>query len=289
MLDIDENRAAVEPRDAATLLLVRDAAGGGIEIFCVERSKESRFMGGAIVFPGGKLDPGDRDDGWRAASTPPHATSTPIAADDETLRALAIAACRESLEEAALLPLAGASLDHDALLALRAELGTKARTLLECVRARGLRLDLAALRPFARWITPVAESRRFDARFFLARAYDTARGQHDATETTSSFWARPDAVLQRFEAGEIQLMPPTNRTLELLAPMHSVEAAFALAARASLRPICPRLVQHRDAKGETLALVLPGDPEHDVREPRVAGRSRFVLRDDRWLPEDPPA
>ncbi len=291
MLDIDMKREAVVPRDAATLVLVRDAAAGGVEVFCVERSKKSGFMGGAIVFPGGKLDDADRDTGWIAASTSPRVPSTPIASDDDTLRALAVAACRETLEEAALLPLANTRLDHDALLALRAELANKenARTLLDLVRARSLRLDLAALHPFARWITPTAESRRFDARFFLATVDADARGLHDAAETTSSFWARPAEILRRFDAGEVQLAPPTHRTLELLAIEPNAAAAIAATSRACLDPICPRLVRHVDAAGETMALALPGDPEHDVPTQRIAGRSRFVLRGDRWLPEGAPA
>lgn len=289
MLEFETTGNVVVPRDAATLVLVRDAAEGGVEIFCVERSKKSGFMGGAIVFPGGKLDEADRAAGWLDATSPPRTPHTPIASDADTLRALAIAACRETLEEAALLPLEGQALDHDALLALRAELATKERSLLDLVRARGLRLDLAALHPFARWITPTAESRRFDARFFLAAVGADARGLHDATETTSSFWARPADVIRRFEAGEVQLAPPTHRTLELLAIEANAAAAIASTVRACLDPICPRLVRHVDAAGETMALVLPGDPEHEVPTSRAPGRSRFVLRGTRWLPEDAPA
>jgi len=289
MLDIDANRQAVAPRDAATLVLVRDAAGGGVEIFCVERSKQSKFMGGAIVFPGGKLDDADRDPRWRECANAPRSPGSPIAPDDETLRALAIAACRETLEEAALLPLEGAPLDHETLLAMRASLAKKETTMIELVRACGLRLDLAALHAFARWVTPTVESRRFDARFFLAVVDAGARGLHDATETTSSFWAKPADVIARFGAGEIQLAPPTHRTLEIFSAHRSVADSIAYAASACLDPICPRLVQHVDAKGPTMALVLPGDREHDVATARVPGKSRFVMRGDRWLPEDAPA
>jgi 8-oxo-dGTP pyrophosphatase MutT (NUDIX family) len=288
MLDLDMKREGVTPRDAATLVLMRDASAG-IEIFCVERSKGSRFLGGAIVFPGGKLDDADRDGAWQSLSTPPRTTRTPIAPDGDALRALTVAACRETLEEAALLPLVGTTLDHDALLALRAELATKQQRFAELVRARGLRLDLGALHAFARWVTPVAEARRFDARFFLCVIGADARGLHDATETTSSFWARPADVLARFDAGEIQLAPPTHRSLEIFATHRTTDDAIAYATTACLDPICPRLVRHVDASGETMALTLPGDREHDVREPRVPGKTRFVLRGDRFVPEDAPA
>ena len=137
-------------------------------------------------------------------------------------------------------------------------------------------------------IPPEAEARRFDARFFMAIAPKNQPGAHDERETTSSFWASPAEILRRYEAGEVQLMPPTHRTVALLAECESTASALAIAASCNLDPICPRLVQHRDALGETMALVLPGDPEHDVRESRVPGKSRYVLRGDRWCSEDPP-
>ena len=105
----------------------------------------------------------------------------------------------------------------------------------------------------------------------------------------SSFWASPAEVLRRYAAGELQLAPPTHRTLEVLSAARDARAAVALADAASVDPICPRLVPHHDASGETMALVLPGDPEHEVRESRSPGKSRFVLRGDRFFPEDAPA
>jgi 8-oxo-dGTP pyrophosphatase MutT (NUDIX family) len=287
MLDLDANREGVKPRDAATLVVVRDAPDkGGIDVFCVERQKVG-FLGGAIVFPGGKLDATDMDAGWTSAATLPRTPRTPIADDEATLRALAVAACREALEEAAILPLVGTQLSHDELLSWRKR-AAGGESLLSLLTAGGAKLDLAALHPMARWVTPVAESRRFDTRFFLYVAEAALTGAHDDHETTASFWAAPAEVLQRFVAGSLQLAPPTHRTLEILATAPDARAAVALADAACLDPVCPRLVTHRDARGESLGLVLPGDPEHDVRELRSPGRSRYVLRGDRFLPEDPP-
>jgi hypothetical protein len=76
--------------------------------------------------------------------------------------------------------------------------------------------------------------------------------------------------------------------LEWLGGFVDTAGAIAGAQRACLLPICPELVRHRDGGGETLALTLPGDPEHSVKEARVPGPSRFVLRDRQWLPEDAP-
>jgi 8-oxo-dGTP pyrophosphatase MutT (NUDIX family) len=281
MLDLDPERQGTPPRDAATLVLVRDAPGGRLEVFCVERHAKSAFLGGAIVFPGGKVDEADRDTAWADRTTPPHPAA--FASGEVELRALAVAACREALEEAAILPFAGKRLSHEDLVVLRAR--AKETSLLACLRERALTVDLAALRALARWVTPTAESRRFDARFFIAIAPHGQRGAHDDRETTASFWATPRDTLARFEAGAVQLAPPTHRTLEILASAGTAADAMRLAETANLEPICPRLVRHVDGALDTLALVLPGDPEHDVRETRVPGASRFVLTGDRWLPK----
>jgi 8-oxo-dGTP pyrophosphatase MutT (NUDIX family) len=249
----------------------------------VERQKVG-FLGGAIVFPGGKLDPGDVDAAWTPLVTAPRATQAPWATDEATSRGLAIAACREALEEAAILPVTGAALAHAELLEWRTRVARGETTLRALLAASGRTLDLASLVPFARWITPVAEARRYDTRFFVFVAGEALTGAHDDHETTASFWARPAEVLRRFVAAELQLAPPTHRTLEILAGARSARDAVALAEAACLDPVCPRLVTQDGA----MALVLPGDPEHELKEARSPGKSRYVLRGDRFLPEDAP-
>jgi len=278
MLDLDFDREGPPPRDAATILVARDAEAG-VEVFCVERHKKSGFLGGAIVFPGGKLDEADGDPAWERLAR---------GDADAVERALRIAACRETLEEAAIL-LADGPLAHDDVVALRARMARNEEALPAFLAAHGLRLDLTALQPFARWVTPVAEARRFDTRFYVAVAPEGQRGAHDEHETTSSFWARPADVLARFEAGQVLLAPPTHRTLEIFADAKHATDFVALAKTLSLAPICPRLVKHVDARGETMALVLPGDPDHPQREVIVPGKSRYVLRTDRFVAEDAPA
>jgi 8-oxo-dGTP pyrophosphatase MutT (NUDIX family) len=272
-LDLDTNRAEVAPREAATIIVVRDAAAG-MEVFCVERHPKSGFLGGAVVFPGGKVDASDASDEWGG-----------VVAGGEDDRALRIAACREALEEAAILPVTGGAVTHAALLDLRSRLVKKEATLIAFLREHALRLDLAALHPFARWITPVAEARRFDTRFYLATLPRDQSGAHDNHETTSSFWARPADVIARWEAGTVALAPPTHRTLEVLARVATCADAIAIAAGACLDPICPVMFPYDG----TIALALPGDPAHDVREPRVPGKSRYVLRGERFVAEDAPA
>ncbi len=300
VLDLKADREPVAPKDAATLVLVRALAGAadgaadgaGIEVFCVERNKKSRFMGGAIVFPGGKLDGSDVLAEWTPLTTPPRLPArgtVPFTVNDAHFRSLAIAGARETLEEAAILHVSDGQVTQDELFALRKELTTVPDALRAFLSKRRLRLDLAALHPFARWITPEAESRRFDARFFVAVAPEGQTGFHDEHETMASFWATPAEVLRRFEAGEVQLMPPTHRTIAMLAQCGSTAAALSMADASNLDPICPRLVKHMGATGETMALVLPGDPEHDVRTARVPGPTRYVLRGEKWLSENPPS
>lgn len=292
VLDLKADREPALPKDASTLVLVRpEATGGGIEVFCVERNKQSRFMGGAIVFPGGKLDGSDVLAEWTPLTTPPRLPTrgtVPFTSSDAHFRSLAIAGARETLEEAAMLHVRDGQVTQDELFVLRKELAAAPEALRAFLSKRRLRLDLGALHPFARWITPEAEPRRFDARFFVALAPEGQVGFHDEHETMASFWASPAEVLRRFEAGEVQLMPPTHRTIQVLAGCATTSAVLAMAETSCLDPICPKLVPHKDDAGETMALVLPGDPEHGVREERVAGGSRYVLRGERWLAENPP-
>jgi 8-oxo-dGTP pyrophosphatase MutT (NUDIX family) len=233
-----------------------------------------------VVFPGGKVDASDA--AALALASPVPARARAFEAEETSALALCVAACRETLEEAGIVPLLDGTPEIAALL--RADLAAGA-SLADALASRGARLDLALLEPFARWVTPEAEQRRFDARFFLLALPPGQEASHDQHETTQSFWASPAEVLRRFEAGEVFLAPPTTRTLELLRSIASYDDARALARAQGLDPVCPRFLL-RDG---VAVLALPGDPEHPVGERRVAGPTRFVLRDGRFVSEDPPA
>lgn len=278
-----------KPVPAATVVIVRQlTSGDAIEIFCVQRHQGVAFMGGALVFPGGKLDPPDR--AWPGAvAREPDPRGLLLVGDAEEpaaeLRALAVAACREAVEEAAIVPALrpdGTPIgDADAVVvreALEGGLGLAA-----ILAGREAALDLGALVPFARWITPEAEPRRYDARFFLLPLPAGQEGRHDGKETTRGFWDTPGGVLARFAAGEVQLAPPTTRCLELLQGAGSFADARAIAETQSLLPVCPTFVPE-----DPPALALPGDPAHPIQERRVEGPTRFVLRDGRFVSEDPP-
>jgi hypothetical protein len=232
------------------------------------------------------VDEADRDPAWAHRATAPRPAA--FARGEDESRAIAVAACRETLEEASVLPLAGGKMSHDEVVALRSRIARKEGTLLAGLAERGLMMDLSALHPLTRWVTPIAETRRFDTRFFLAVAPQGQHGAHDERETTASFWATPRQILDRFDGGDLQLFPPTHRTLEVLLAATTLDDALRIADEANKDPICPELVRHVEAGLETMALVLPGDPEHPIQAPRIAGTSRFVLRGARWLPGSPP-
>lgn len=280
-LDFNPDRPPPTPRAAASVLVLRESAEG-LEVFCVQRHPRSGFLGGAIVFPGGKVDPGDADLAWADVASGLSPRADLLSDGEPAALALAIAACRECLEEAGLCPLLPAP-SPELLEALRHEATGPGLRL--ALAARSLRLDLGGLVPFGRWVTPEAESRRYDTAFFLLPCPTGQIGKHDNHETTSSFWRGAAQLLEQWSAGTLFLAPPTVRCLELLATVTTFEAAVALGEEQSLLPICPVFVP-ANAQGLPF-LALPGDPAHPSRERRIAGSTRFVLRDGRFVGEDP--
>jgi 8-oxo-dGTP pyrophosphatase MutT (NUDIX family) len=149
-------------------------------------------------------------------------------------------------------------------------------------------VDPASLVPFAHWITPAQEPKRFDASFFVGALPAGQEAHHDTVETVDVMWATPAAVLRRYEAGELKLPPPTIRNLEDLAPHASVEAVLAWARARPITAILPKLVPI-DA---TIAIVLPWDADYPslpgegapipAEHPVAQGASRFVLAEGRW-------
>jgi 8-oxo-dGTP pyrophosphatase MutT (NUDIX family) len=105
----------------------------------------------------------------------------------------------------------------------------------ECLEEAGIPIDARELVEFARWITPEGAPRRYDTRFFVARAPDGHEGEHDGSELVASAWMRPVDALQAFADGEIDLILPTQRSLEMIARFDRVDALLAELREAS----CP--------------------------------------------------
>lgn len=285
MLKFDPDRVPVEPRPAATLLLLREAPDahggpGALEVLVMQRSLRSSFMGGAVVFPGGRVEPDDAD--WDDAVAP--AGRAEGAWWDRDGRAARIAACREALEEVGVVPIVGEAVRPVDVEALRRAAAGGSAKLREALSTSARRLDIEGLVPFARWVTPEAEPKRFDARFFVAKAPADQIAISDEHEAVRVGWETPSALLRRAEAGEITLFPPTHRTLAQLREAGSVARVLEDATRANLEIICPRFALDEGIP----VLALPGDPLHEIAERRVAGGSRFALRGERWVEEDAP-
>ncbi|MEZ5289004.1 MAG: NUDIX hydrolase [Vicinamibacterales bacterium] len=269
-------------RPAATVIVVRPAATRPFEVLLVRRNDSVAFMAGAHVFPGGRVDAGD-------AAEPPDSCDgldtlgrcADLAAGDEAR--YRIAAIRELVEEAGVL-LARRSqtfVDRPTADVIRAGLGARA-SLVAHLASHGLRTALDAVVPFAHWVTPEIETRRFDTRFLLARMPDTQEATHDGGETTALDWLAPVDALARAHRGEIKLPPPTWTTLQQLQALTSIDDAWTWASTAPIVRIQPGFFEE---EGRTV-LTLPGDPTYPAPpgvEPLPI--TRFELVADRgWRP-----
>lgn len=215
----------VEPLSAASLILLRDSVDG-LEVFMIQRHRDLRFAPGATVFPGGRLDAEDSELPWRDLSLP--------LTDDMPQR---MAAIREAFEECGLL-MAGGTVDAALLDGLRSASGG---TFLGRLLAAGLEPDVAALVPFARWLTPESVWRRYDTLFFLAKAPPRQTAVVDGVEAVAGFWGTPEAILAEAEAERLSLVFATRMNLLRLAGCRTVRHAMEEAARFHpLTPILPR-------------------------------------------------
>ncbi len=228
---------------AATLVLFRESGSGPAEHLFVERAATMKFAAGAIVFPGGRVDPGDRR---QAAAFPAY---------DEDDAAARICAIRESIEEGGV----GAGLCPAPDLAVtdRLRAGLEAGMVFgDLLAAERLSLDLDALVPFARWRPNFPEARVFDTRFFLARVDAAAPAARvDDTENVRLFWATAQRVLDQADAGEVSIIFPTRRNLERLASLGSFDAARAQAAALPSPP--PMITPFLEDRGGVQHLCIP--------------------------------
>ena len=232
-----------EPVPAATLVLMREVAGGSPEILMMERPADMAFAAGALVFPGGRVDPGDVELGE---------------AFDIADASARIAAIRETIEETGIA--VGISAAREQSEALREGLAT-GRFFAELLDAQGLRPDLHALTPFARWCPNFRETRRFDTIFYLAQAPEGVEaGAPHPAEAVRIFWAGAAAILEQIEAGRAHAIFPTRRNLERLARFGSIAEARADAAAHDVRRITPWI----EERGGRKWLCIPEDAGYPV-------------------------
>jgi 8-oxo-dGTP pyrophosphatase MutT (NUDIX family) len=280
---------------ASTVLVLRDSAAGP-EVFMVRRHEGTAFMGGAHVFPGGRVDAADRDaamvdETWCDGIA--HATEQLAGMPETEAVAYHVAAARELFEEAGVLlaraasgefvSLAGAA-DQARFKRYRTDVHGGTATLRDVLLRERLRLALDTLIHFAHWVTPPSDTRRFDTRFFVTRVPPHQTPAHDDTETTHSTWATSADAIARATANEIVLPPPTWTTLREIEARTSVDDALDWARRRHVVRREPVLIEQNDRR----LLVMPGDPLHPDRpaEPPAA-ETRFEWTDRRWRATNP--
>lgn len=221
----------MEPRPAATLVIVRDGSSG-LETLLTERPRHLRFMGGATVFPGGAVAPADLDASWEAASSVSgDAAATALALDDPRAALGAfVAALREAYEEVGFLLLEG-----DSPAAVPRAAADDAAAFREAVVSAGARLATDRLVPAGRWVTPVGSPVRFDTRFFVAAAPPGWEPVADPSEVEACRWATPAAALVELATGSIVMAPPTVEMLQRLERYGSVRELLAGIGTAGVR------------------------------------------------------
>jgi 8-oxo-dGTP pyrophosphatase MutT (NUDIX family) len=256
----------VEVRPAATVMLVRDG-NDGLEVFMVRRNPQSEFVGGAFVFPGGAVDEHD--------AHPAMAEHCVGLVDVDASTALGIgagglaywvAAIRETFEECGLL----LAYDRDGAVVRFDRPHTEARfvghrrrvdagemSMVDLCRTEQLTLASDAVHYFSHWVTPVGPPRRYDTRFFVARAPEAQVGLHDDRETVASLWVRPADAIERARAGELEIILPTARNLEALTRFDRADDVLAAAAG---RPEATSVRPHTFHEDGGTRISLPGDP-----------------------------
>ncbi|WP_171064498.1 NUDIX hydrolase [Actinomadura soli] len=232
--DIRAGRAEPVPaRHAATVVVLRDHERHGLQAFLLRRVRSMEFAPGAYVFPGGGVDPrdGDADLAWSGPA--PDEWGRAFNADGTLARELVCAAVRETFEETLVLlagPTAETVVDDtrgDDWEADRRSLLDRTQSFAGFLDRRGLVLRADLLRPWAHWITPKVEPKRYDTRFFVAGMPEGQRARDVSTEADQVSWVRPAEAAERGSTGEWMMLPPTIATLAELAEFDTVADVLA--------------------------------------------------------------
>jgi 8-oxo-dGTP pyrophosphatase MutT (NUDIX family) len=226
----------VPVRDAATVVLLRDGAdGAGPEVWLLTRVTQMAFAAGMTVFPGGRVDAADAD--LPFAGTASTDVAARFACAEPLARALLGAAVRETFEETGvLLTVPGADLSER-----RADVEDGRVGFGDLLNEHGLRVDADGLRPWARWVTPAGESRRYDTRFFVGAVPAGSEAMDVTGESSEAAWIGVGAALEQTQRGERMMLPPTLSTVASLVPFATVAEVLAAADARSLDPVRPQI------------------------------------------------
>ena len=289
-MNLTENKNIL--KDAATVILIRPSNSGDWEIFLARRHHNQTFMAGAYVFPGGQLEEIDNDPELEnyiktADVFDPSRLLQDGSLSSEKARRFFIAAIRETFEEAGIL-LGGKTTGHfvsfrdEKVLKrfndYRHQLNASQITLVDIARKEEISFFPDALIPYAHWITPEFEKKRFSTRFFLAELPPDQTPLADAMELTESLWVTPQKALAMHRQKEIILMPPTLKTIEELSAFRDIKELFSAAKIKIIYPILPQLTGN--------SLKLPHDPEYSIdfykRPVNLSEPSRILVENGVW-------
>lgn len=258
--------ASIKIRPAASAIILRDAPGG-LEVFMVVRHHQIDFASGAIVFPGGSVDP--QDELLPVAVPSTHATQAPASA-------FWLACIRETFEEAGIL-LAQRSGDRGLIAAAdasrvqqrhRVDVLDGSLKFVELLKQERLEPAIDLMVHFAHWITPIGPPRRFDTHFFLIAAPVDQAGLHDGGEAVDGIWIRPEEAMADADAGRRVMLPPTRLNLLKLSWDRTVQGAVARAQSSKVVTVLPKVV--KDDSGRKL--ILPIEAGYGMSEYNVPVR-----------------
>jgi 8-oxo-dGTP pyrophosphatase MutT (NUDIX family) len=247
--------APAEPRDAATVVLVRPGADGP-EVYLLRRQTSMAFAGGMCVFPGGGVDPRDFDDEleerglWAGPS--PAEWATRLGCEEPKARALVCAAVRETFEESGVL-LAGAGADSvvadttgDDWEADRVALESREVSMTAFLEKRSLVLRTDLLGAWSGWLTPVFEPRRYRTWFFVARLPEGQVTRDVSSESSSVMWSGAMDAVSRVEQEEILMLPPTWLTCLEVGQYADPASVLAAADGRTVDMFMPEVVSDGD-------------------------------------------
>jgi 8-oxo-dGTP pyrophosphatase MutT (NUDIX family) len=246
----DGTRTPAEPRDAATVVLLRHSAGGP-EVYLLRRQTSMAFAGGMCVFPGGGVDPRDFDHTVAWAGPTPAEWASRLGVDERRARALVCAAVRETFEESGVL-LAGtpdevvADTSGDDWEADRVAMESRELAITDFLDRRGLVLRSDLLGVWSGWLTPVFEPKRYRTWFFVARLPEGQVTRDVSTESASVTWLPALSAVSSVETGDIFMLPPTYLTCLEVGQHPDPDAVLAEAAGRDVDMFTPEVVAHGD-------------------------------------------
>ena len=258
---VAERLTPVVARPASTVVLLRDA-DAGLQVYVLRRRASMAFAAGMHAFPGGVVDPRDIDDDavvWRGPA--PAVWARRLGTSEPAARGFVCAAVRETFEEAGILLAvapdgAGVRAGGPEWEAERQALVARELALSDLLERRDLALRSDLLAPWAHWVTPRFEPRRYDTWFFIAALPVGQQARDVSGEADRVAWVRPGDALAAAEAGEVAMLPPTWAVLGELAAHRTVAAALAASERRALATVTPGWVDD----GGDVRVLLPDDP-----------------------------